>query len=208
MVSTDTMRKLLIAWCILLLSTYVMGGTADLEIELNFNKVNGVVIEQQGDFIVRITNNGPDIAANDAATDLPIIALSSIIRDNGSFTPEIQFAASPQNNNNECFFTLVIGDPPPGGGVRYAYDINIPSLGVNETIECFGIFSTHFASGTREVDWSIRNTFDTDPVVENNVQFVTFGIQPRSIPVNNLLFLFVLVLSVLLLGSKSLRLHL
>ncbi|VAW46442.1 hypothetical protein MNBD_GAMMA02-1812 [hydrothermal vent metagenome] len=187
------------------MSTCVMGGTADLEIELNFTETDGIVLEQQGEFIARITNNGPDIAAVDATLSRPITLSSGVIQDNGSFTPEIQFAASSQNNNNECFFILVIGDPPPGGSVSYIYTIRTPPIQVNQTIECYGIFSTHFASGTREVNWIIRNNFDTDPIVGNNTQLVTFGIQPRSVPVNNLLFLFLLVFSIFLLSRKSIK---
>jgi len=73
-------------------------------------------------------------------------------------------------NSCEFFFFLTIGGPPPGGTVSYAYNIALSVIEVNQTIECFGLFSTHFDSGTREVNWNISNTFDTDPVTDNNTQ--------------------------------------
>ncbi len=189
----------------LVFSSSVIGGTADLSIELEFNTIDGVVWEQQGEFTARITNNGPDVAAENAPIPLPISLLSGIIRDNGSFTPEIQFTAGANNNNQECFFVLIIGDPPPGGGPSYAYDIDVPSIQVGQTIECFGIFSTHFNSGTREVNWNIRNTFDDDPVSANNTQTVVFGIAPRSVPVNSLSAMISLIFLFLMVGLYSHR---
>lgn len=189
----------------LVLSGSAFGGTADLSIELEFNNVDGIVLDRQGEFVARITNNGPDIAAVDATLERPITLSSGVIQDNGSLTPNIQFAPSVQNNNQECFFILVIGDPPPGGSVSYVYTIRTPPIEVNETIECFGIFSSHFNSGTREVNWNIRNTFDDDPVSSNNTQTVVFGIAPRSVPINNLHSLLALLFLVMLIGIFASR---
>lgn len=185
------------------ISSSLIAGTADLSIELSFNEVNGVVYEEQGEFVARITNNGPDIAAGSAPVSFPISLTSGLIQDNGSFTPEIQFAAGSQNNNQECYFILVIGSPPPGGTVSYVYNININSMAVNETVECHGIFSRHFLSGTRDVNWTIRNAYDTDPDSTNNSQIVTFGIPPKAVPVNNAFVLALLFILMIYFGYKS-----
>lgn len=178
---------------------------ADLAIELEFNSVDGVVVEPQGKFIARITNFGPDIAAVDATLERPITLSSGVVQDNGSFTPDIQFAPSAQNNNQECFFILVIGEPPPGGMVSYIYTIRTPPIEINETIECFGIFSTHFDSGTREVNWKIRNTFDDDPVSANDTQTVVFGIAPKIVPINHLSAMIALLFMFLFIGVYAVR---
>lgn len=182
-----------------------MAGVADLDLEINFNDINGVVLDRVGEFSVTVTNLGPDVAGSKGTPPFPIAILASIIQDNGSSTPEIQFAASSSNDNTRCFFSLVIGSPPPGGSVSYGYDINIPQLGVNETIECHGLYSTHFNSGTREITWSTRNSFDTDPVPGNNSQAVTFGIPPISVPINQPYFLILLSLLFLIIGVKYYR---
>jgi len=181
-----------------------VGGTADLAISLNFNEVDGVVLDRQGEFVATITNNGPDVAAENSGFQFPITLSSGIIQDNGNFTPDVQFAAA-NNNNQECFFVLVIGDPPPGGSVSYAYNLSVPEIGVNETITCYGIYSTHFDSGTRSVNWNIRNNFDDDPVSTNDIQTVVFGIAPTSVPVNNFYSLLTLSLFTLLIGVKANR---
>jgi hypothetical protein len=192
---------------IILLSIFfscsALGGTADLSIEMEFSEVNGVVFEQQGEFVARITNNGPDFAAENAPFQNPITLSSGIIQDNGSFTPNIQFAAAAQNDNQQCFFFLTIGSPPPGGSVSYGYSIALPPIEANQTIECYGIFSRHFLSGTRDVNWTIRNNFDTDPVASNNTQTVTFGIPPKAVPVNNIFTLVLLFTLMLYFGYKS-----
>jgi|SRR5690606_15491617 len=186
------------------ISSSLIAGTADLSIELEFNEVNGVVYESQGEFVVRVTNLGPDVAAASATFPLPLSILSSVISDNGSFTPEIQFAASSQNNNQNCYFVMVIGSPPPGGGgPTYAYDIDIPSLAVNETIECYGIFSRHFQSGTRNVTWETYNSFDVDPNNNNDSQIITFGIPPKIVPINNIFVLALLFILMIYFGYKS-----
>lgn len=190
----------------LILSNSCIAGIADLSVHLEFNQVNGVVYEQQGSFVARITNNGPDTAGLNAGLPNPISLSSGIIQDNGSFTPNIQFAPSSENNNQECFFLLTIGEPPPGGSVSYGYSINVLPIEPGQTVECFGIFSRHFVSGTREVNWNIYNTFDTDPIAENNTQSVVFGVPPQSVPVGGLWFLLTLILLMLLLGRKSLKL--
>lgn len=185
---------------LLLLSNLAIGGVADLSIELEFNENDGIVFDQFGAFTVRITNFGPDIAAVDASFSYPISLFTGVIRDNGSFTPEIQFGPAPQNNNQECFFALIIGEPPPGGSVSYAYEIFINPLQVGQTIECFGLYSTHFDSGSKNIEWAIHNTFDEDPDPTNDAQTVIFGISPRSVPVNNLPAMISLVCILLLMG--------
>lgn len=194
----------LIIFINIVISGSLMAGTADLAIELEFNEVNGVVYESQGEFIARVTNLGPDVAAANATFPLPLSILSSVIDDNGNFTPEIQFAAGSQNNNQECYFTLAIGSPPPGSiGPKYVYGIDIPSLAVNETIECYGIFSKHFQSGTRDVTWETYNSFDVDPNNNNDSQIITFGIPPKAVPVNNVFILVLLLLLVIYFGYHS-----
>lgn len=182
-----------------------VGGTADLAISLNFNEVDGVVLDRQGEFVATITNNGPDVAAENSGFQFPITLSSGIIQDNGNFTPDVQFAAAANNNNQECLFVLVIGDPPPGGSVSYGYNLSVPEIPVNETITCNGIYSTHFNSGIRDVNWRIRNNFDDDPVSTNDTQTVVFGIAPRSVPVNNIYSLLALLLFTLLIGVKANR---
>ncbi len=198
------MKKIL---CLFLISiNYCVAGVADLSIELEFNTTDGIVVEQQGEFIARITNNGPDPAGINSTLQYPISFSSGIIQSEPSLGLPLEFAPSPNNNNNICFFTTVIGDPPPGGNLSFVFIFNIPSLAVNETIECLGIYSASFQSGTREVNWEILNSFDIDPIIENNTQLVIFGIQPRSVSVNNPLLLSTLILLMLLVGRKSLRL--
>ncbi len=188
---------------LLLFCFKAVGGTADLAISLNFNEVDGVVLDRQGEFVATITNNGPDVAAENSGFQFPITLSSGIIQDNGSFTPDVQFAAAANNNNQECFFVLVIGDPPPGGSVSYAYNLSMPEIAVNETITCNGIYSTHFDSGTRSVNWNIRNNFDDDPVSTNDTQTVVFGIAPRSVPTTGFYSL-ILLLILILISSRSL----
>lgn len=187
-------------------SASLFAGTADLAIELEFNEVSGIVVEEQGEFVARITNNGPDVAAETAPISFPISLSSGVVQDNGSFTPDIQFAAGTQNNKQECFFILIIGEPPPGGSVSYVYNIYTQPIAVNETIECHGIFSRHFQSGTRDVNWNIRNSYDSDPNSNNNSQVITFGVPPKSVPVNNTVILVLLYFLLLYFGYKSKRL--
>ncbi|MCX7545890.1 hypothetical protein [Marinicella gelatinilytica] len=197
------MHKLIIFINIVISGT-LLAGTADLALELEFNEFNGVVYEPQGDFIARITNLGPDVAADNIPFPLPLTTFTSAIDDNGNFTPEIQFSADTQNNNQECYFTLAIGSPPPGSiGPKYVYGIDIPSLAVNETIECHGIFSRHFQSGTRDVTWQTYNSFDHDPNTDNNSQVITFGIPPKAVSVNNVFALVLLLLLVFYFGYHS-----
>lgn len=180
-----------------------LGGTADLAVELEINEIDGVVLEQQGEFVARITNNGPDIAANGIPGG-PIGLLSSTIQDNGSFTPEIQFAPAPGNDPG-CTFIFTIGDPPPGGSVVYAYSLVTTTLAVNQTVTCRGVFSRNFSDGTRELTWTLFNEFDTDPVPDNNTRAVTFGISPKSVPINQPYFLILLSLLFLIIGVKYYR---
>lgn len=194
----------LIIFLNIFISGSLIAGTVDLSLELDINTKNGIVYESQGDFIIRIINLGPDIAAINTSLPLPLTIQASIIDDNGNFTPEIQFAAGSQNNNQECSFTLAIGSPPPGSiGPKYAYGINIPSLAVNETIECHGIFSRHFQSGTRDVTWETYNSFDVDPNNNNDSQIITFGIPPKAVPTNNIFVLILFLTLVLYFGYKS-----
>jgi len=95
------------------------GTEADLVVELEFNEVGGVVYEPVGTFVVRVTNLSPNIAA-DGVSGTPLALLSSVIQDNGSFTPEIHFFPGPLNNP-ACIFLFGIGSPIPGGNVTYGY---------------------------------------------------------------------------------------
>jgi hypothetical protein len=196
------LKKIITIFCLTLAIPSFAGTSADLQLEIEFNETNGVVLEAQGEFIARVTNFGPDIAAANT-TALPIGILSSVIQDNGSFTPEIVLDPAPENNNNECFFILIIGDPPPGGGVVYAYDLNVPSLEVNETAECYGTFTRNFQSGTREINWLIDNPYDVDPNTNNNTQSVIFGVPPTPVSSLSEFSLFLLLLMVLILGIQS-----
>ncbi len=195
----------LVFFIIVFQSSSLIAGTADLSIALDFNEINRIVYEPQGEFVVRVTNLGPDVAADNIPFPLPLTTLTSAIDDNGDFTPEIQFVTDSQNNNQECYFTLAIGSPPPGSiGPKYVYGIDIPSLAVNETIECHGLFSRHFQSGTRDVTWKTYNSFDTDPNNNNDSQTITFGIPPKAVPVNNKFILILLLTLVLYFGFKRL----
>lgn len=178
-----------------------LAGTADLSVILEYEDTNGIVLDRQGEITFIITNNGPDIAA-DGVPGNPIAVLSNTIQDNGSFTPEIEFAPAI-GNDPRCNILLTIGDPPPGGSVVYAYTITLPPLDVNQTITCRAVFSRNFMSGTREVSWTSFNNFDVDPDSSNDSQTIVFGIPPRSVPLDNPLFLIGLLLLVLYYGRNK-----
>jgi len=192
-------------WCLLLVIPLQLKANAfsDLAIELEFNEIAGVVTEAQGEFVARVTNLGPDPAGLNAPFPHPIAFLSDVVQFNGSTGPEINFTAAPHNDNQKCFFVTVIGSPPPGGhGPVYAFDINIQSVEVNETVECFGRYTRSFESGVREVGWEIRNFADTDPNDNNNVQSITFGFPPENVPTIGYFTLSFLMLAMLLTGLK------
>lgn len=182
-------------------------GVADLSLEMQFDAKDGVVLNRQGEFVGRITNNGPDFAGMGSNVPFPIsFSTGGISAEPGLGFP-LLFEPRIPDENNECFYTQAISEPPPGGTISINFIFNVPPLEANETIECRGVFFTFFQSGTREVTWRIRNNFDTDPIADNNTQTVVFGIPPRSVPVNNPVFVSFLILLTFLIGCKSIKLR-
>ncbi len=196
-----------IAYICLIFCFEAIAGSSDLYIELDFNEENGIVFEPSGEFTLTVTNLGPDIAAEGVPLLRPISIFTSVIQDNGSFTPEIQISPGAQGDNSNCSFLFIIGEPLPGESVTYAYSIDVPSLSVNETVQCFGSFSRHFQNGSREIEWSIFNEFDTDPNPKNNNQVITFGIPARPVPMNSWFTLVLMGLLILVFGVKTKRLN-
>lgn len=199
------MKYYLIFLLSLIGSFQVHSGTADLELSMHINGIaNGVQNGQQGTYTLTITNNGPEIAAAGITGDI-IAAISSPIPlvEGG---PAIDFLPS-NSDDPRCGFAVAQSEPSPIHPSRFAYFIRVPSLQVNESIECSGLYIVNLAFGELLVNWSLNNQFDTDPDENNNEVTFLFGIAPRQVPATHFLGIVVLIMLTLLLVRNKKLMH-
>ena len=190
----------MVVW--IFMSTVATAGIADLSLEVVFDDIDsGVSFQQQGEFRVIITNNGPDAAGTLSTSARPNDIFSDFIElgDNG---PEVSFSIDT-SISQDCGFGAIAVDPRPGEPPRFIYFFNTGIIQPNMSVTCHGIYMVNFHTGSRSYDWFASGDMnDSDPVFLNNFAPVTFGIAPRQVPGIGFLGMLILMVSCVVFGNK------
>jgi len=172
------------------------GNIADLELTISPVVISDSSFGEIGEFTLTVTNLGPDDAGFDIPGPFPIsVATEPLLINPDGFLD--MFFAKNFNISQECGFVQGVADPLPGDPPQFDFLFLLPGIPAGTSITCYGLYGMGITSGRVEIEWSVFNPIDTDPVIENDFVTMSFGIAPPVIPTLSIWGMLLLILAVL-----------
>lgn len=195
------MKSIVLIGILFFITPVSWSGDIDLSITITPSTFNTVHEDDTGEFVITITNNGPDTAGLNSPLNLPISIDTEIINLDESYF--VVFSANPDVTQDCGFYTTLL-EPLPGNPAGIIYSFFTPNISAGQSINCYGTFRIRTDIDARKIEWSPFSYGDTDTDPINDIAVMNFGGQTTPVPSLSLLGLISLALFVICIGILTL----